>query len=56
MDDEGVKTKKIKLIENGIFKNIFSNIYDSYKENGKWVRDAAMAHAIKRNAINLLTA
>ena len=26
------------------------------KENGKWVRDAAMAHAIKRNAINLLTA
>jgi len=32
MDDEGVKTKKIKLIENGIFKNIFSNIYDSYKE------------------------
>ncbi len=26
------------------------------KENGKWVRDAAMAHAIKRSAINLLTA
>ncbi len=32
MDDEGVKTKKIKLIQNRIFKNIFSNIYDSYKE------------------------
>ena len=26
------------------------------KENGKWVRDAAMAHALKRSAIDLLTA
>ena len=32
VDDEGVKTKKIKIIENGIFKNNFSNLYDSYKE------------------------
>ena len=32
IDDEGIKTEKIKLIENGIFKNIFSNLYDSYKE------------------------
>ena len=32
IDDEGTKTKKIELIENGIFKNIFSNLYDSYKE------------------------
>ena len=32
IDDEGVKTKEIKLIEKGIFKNIFSNLYDSYKE------------------------
>ena len=32
IDDEGTKTKKIKLIENGIFKNVFSNLYDSYKE------------------------
>lgn len=32
IDDEGTKTEKIKLIENGIFKNIFSNLYDSYKE------------------------
>ena len=32
VDDEGTKTEKIKLIENGIFKNIFSNLYDSYKE------------------------
>ena len=35
IDDEGVKTKKNKLIENGIFKNVFSNIYDSYKEGEK---------------------
>ena len=35
IDDEGVKTKKIKLIENGIFKNVFSNSYDIYKEGGK---------------------
>ena len=32
IDDEGIKTKETKLIENGIFKNIFSNLYDSYKE------------------------
>jgi PmbA protein len=32
IDDEGTKTKKINLIQNGIFKNIFSNLYDSYKE------------------------
>ena len=32
IDDEGTKTEKIKLIENGIFKNIFSNLYDTYKE------------------------
>ena len=32
IDDEGVKTKKINLVENGIFKNTFSNLYDSYKE------------------------
>ena len=35
IDDEGVKTKKIKLIENGIFENAFSNSYDTYKEGGK---------------------
>ncbi|MDC3254005.1 TldD/PmbA family protein [Nitrosopumilus sp.] len=32
IDDEGTKTKKINLIQNGIFKNMFSNLYDSYKE------------------------
>ena len=35
IDDEGVKTKKNKLIENGIFKNNFSDLYDSYKEGEK---------------------
>ena len=35
IDDEGTKTEKIKLIENGIFKNVFSNLYDSYKEGEK---------------------
>jgi PmbA protein len=35
IDDEGIKTEKIKLIENGIFKNSFSNLYDSYKEGEK---------------------
>ena len=32
-DDEGISTKRKNLIENGIFKNTFSNLYESYKEN-----------------------
>jgi len=32
VDDEGVKTQKRNLIEDGIFKNTFSNLFDSYKE------------------------
>ncbi len=35
VDDEGVKTQKNNLIEKGVFKNTFSNLYDSYKENKK---------------------
>ena len=35
IDSEGVKTEKSKLIENGIFTNVFSNLYDSYKEGEK---------------------
>lgn len=31
VDDEGIKTQKQSLIENGIFKNTFSNLFDSYK-------------------------
>lgn len=32
IDDEGIETRKRNLIENGIFKNTFSNLFDSYKE------------------------
>ncbi|MGY5148596.1 MAG: TldD/PmbA family protein [Candidatus Nitrosopumilus sp. bin_68KS] len=32
VDDEGVETKKQSLIDKGIFKNTFSNLFDSYKE------------------------
>ncbi|MCH7648089.1 MAG: TldD/PmbA family protein [Thaumarchaeota archaeon] len=32
VDDEGTETKKRNLIEKGIFKNTFSNLFDSYKE------------------------
>ena len=35
VDDEGVRTQKNNLIEKGVFKNTFSNLYDSYKENKK---------------------
>jgi len=31
-DDEGIETEKNDLIKNGIFKNTFSNLFDSYKE------------------------
>jgi len=32
VDDEGVGTKKQSLIEKGIFKNTYSNLFDGYKE------------------------
>ena len=32
IDDEGIKTNKKSLVENGIFKNTYSNLFDSYKE------------------------
>ena len=32
VDDEGVQTSKRSLIENGIFRNTYSNLFDSYKE------------------------
>ena len=32
VDDEGIETKKQSLIERGIFKNTYSNLFDSYKE------------------------
>ena len=41
VDDEGVKTKKQNLIENGIFKNTFSNLFDSYKEGSESTGNAS---------------
>ncbi|MFQ5496867.1 MAG: TldD/PmbA family protein [Nitrosopumilus sp.] len=35
VDDEGIETEKKNLIEKGIFKNTFSNLFDSYKEGKK---------------------
>ena len=35
IDSEGIKTEKSELIENGVFTNVFSNLYDSYKEGAK---------------------
>ncbi|MFB5632652.1 MAG: TldD/PmbA family protein [Nitrosopumilus sp.] len=35
LDDEGVTTQKNNLIQNGIFKNTYSNLFDSFKENKK---------------------
>jgi len=32
VDDEGIETQRRNLIEKGIFKNTFSNLFDSYKE------------------------
>ena len=34
-DDEGVPTKRNNLIEKGIFKNTFSNLFNAYKEKEK---------------------
>jgi len=35
VDHEGVETSKNNLIEKGIFKNTFSNLFDSYKERSQ---------------------
>ena len=32
-DDEGVSTRFLSLIENGIFKNLYSDSYNAFKEN-----------------------
>ncbi len=43
IDDEGVKTQKRSLIEKGIFKNTFSNLFDSYKEGKQSSGNASRA-------------
>jgi PmbA protein len=35
IDDEGVNTQKNNIVEKGIFKNTFSNLFDSYKKDSK---------------------
>ncbi len=41
VDDEGIKTVKRNLVEKGIFKNTFSNLFDSYKEGVKSTGNAS---------------
>mgnify|MGYP003989331005 FL=1 len=41
IDDEGIKTKKQNLIEKGVFKNTFSNLFDSYKEESQSTGNAS---------------
>ena len=41
VDDEGVETKKNNIIEKGVFKNTFSNLFDSYKEGTKSTGNAS---------------
>ena len=40
-DDEGIKTNPNNLIEKGVFKNTFSNLFDSFKENKKTTGNAS---------------
>ena len=41
IDDEGIETKKQDLIKKGIFKNTFSNLFDSYKEESQSTGNAS---------------
>ena len=40
-DDEGVATKPIPLIENGIFKNTYSDLFHAFKERTKTSANAS---------------
>ncbi|KAF6244685.1 TldD/PmbA family protein [Nitrosopumilus sp. b2] len=41
VDDEGMTTRKNSLVEKGVFKNTFSNLFDSYKEDKESTGNAA---------------
>ena len=41
IDDEGVNTQKNNIVEEGIFKNTFSNLFDSYKKDRKSTGNAS---------------
>lgn len=43
IDDEGIITKKRNLIEKGIFKKTYSNLFDSYKEGKQSTGNASRA-------------
>ncbi len=50
-DDEGVATKQIPLIENGIFKGLYSDLYNAYKEGKESTGNATrMGSPMGRNA------
>ena len=40
-DDEGIETQVSKIVEDGIFSNTFSDLFDSYKENSKSTGNAS---------------
>lgn len=40
-DDEGVQTRENRLIRDGVFQNVFSNLYDSFKEGQESTGNAA---------------
>ena len=41
IDDEGIETKKNNIIEKGIFKNTYSDLFDGYKKNGESTGNAS---------------
>ena len=43
VDDEGIKTKKKYLIQKGVFKNTFSNLFDGYKKEKQSTGNASRA-------------
>ena len=43
VDDEGIETHTRHLIKEGIFKNTYSNLFDSYKENSQSSGNASRA-------------
>lgn len=49
-DDEGVNTKPNRLINQGIFENVFSNLYDSFKEDYESTGNAARNDTMGRSA------
>lgn len=49
-DDEGVNTRKNHLINNGTFENVYSNLYDSFKEDKESTGNATREDSMGRGA------